>query len=318
MKKFHMIVDLEKCVGCFNCMLACKDEHVGNKWLPYTDEQQKHENKWICPTMTERGEAPYTEVTYVTKMCQHCDNAPCAKKYPDVFIKRSDGLMLIDYKRAADKNIVDACPYGMISWNEELGCAQKCTGCAHLIDNGWKEPRCVQACPLRALQTVFCEDAEWEKIIEKQGLKPITDGSNKPRVMYKNLYFYNKCFVKGALCFNKDGIEEAAIDAKVELLVNKTVVATTTTDFLGEFYIDMIPKNTGAMQIKAYLEGYDPIVKDFEIKEESVILDALKFGGGEGKPAVILPNEHAYEQALDHMIPKDVEAAKKAFQEADK
>ena len=29
MRKFHMIVDLEKCVGCFNCMLACKDENVG-------------------------------------------------------------------------------------------------------------------------------------------------------------------------------------------------------------------------------------------------------------------------------------------------
>ena len=71
-------------------------------------------------------------------------------------------------------------------------------------------------------------------------------------------------------------------------------------------------------EIKAYMDGYDPIVKDFEIKEESVVLDAMKFGGGEGKPAVILPNEHAYEQALDHMIPKDVEAAKKAFKEADK
>ena len=118
--------------------------------------------------------------------------------------------------------------------------------------------------------------------------------------------------------FDKDGIEEAAVGVKVELLVNKTVVATTTTDFLGEFYIDMIPKNTGDMQIKAYMDGYDPIVKDFEIKEESVVLDAMKFGGGEGKPAVILPNEHAYEQALDHMIPKDVEAAKKAFKEADK
>ena len=147
MKKFHMIIDLEKCVGCFNCMLACKDEHVGNKWLPYTEEQQKHENKWICPTMTERGEAPYTEVTYVTRLCQHCDNAPCAKKYPDVFVKRSDGVMLIDYRKAKNKDLVDACPYGMVSWNEELGCAQKCTGCSHLIDDGWKEPRCVQTCP---------------------------------------------------------------------------------------------------------------------------------------------------------------------------
>ncbi|MBR3401388.1 MAG: oxidoreductase [Parasporobacterium sp.] len=313
MKKFHMIIDLEKCVGCFNCMLACKDEHVGNKWLPYTEEQQKHEDKWICPTMTERGEAPYTEVTYVTRLCQHCDNAPCAKKYPDVFVKRSDGVMLIDYRKAKNKDLVDACPYGMVSWNEELGCAQKCTGCSHLIDDGWKEPRCVQTCPLRALQTVYCEDNEWDKIVEKQGLKPITDGSNKPRVMYKNLYFYNKCFVKGALCFDQDGIEEAAIDAKVELLVGGICVAQTQSDFLGEFYIDRIPKNSGKMQIRATYGEFEPIIADFEIKTKSVVLDALKFGGGSGKPAVILPNEHANEQALTHMIPKDAEAARKAF-----
>ena len=201
----------------------------------------------------------------------------------------------------------------MIHWNEELEVAQKCTGCAHLIDEGWKEPRCVQTCPLRALQTVFCEDSEWERIVEKQGLKAITDGTNKPRVMYKNLYFYNKCFVKGALCFDKEGIEEAAVDTKVELLVGNTVVAVTQTDFLGEFYIDRIPKNSGAMKIRASLEGFDPLVVEFEVKNKSVILDALKFGGGKGKPAVILPNENAYKQAMDHMIPKDQEAARKVF-----
>lgn len=131
--------------------------------------------------------------------------------------------------------------------------------------------------------------------------------------MYKNLYFYNKCFVKGSLCFDKDGIEEAAIDAKVELLVNKIPIAQTQTDFLGEFYIDRIPKNSGKMQIRATYGDFEPLVADFEVADKSVVLDALKFGGGHGKPAVILPNAHANEQALDHMIPKDVEAAKKAF-----
>jgi len=297
MKKFHMIVDLEKCVGCFNCMLACKDEHVDNKWLPYTDSQKKHEQKWINPTMYERGEAPYTEVCYVTRMCQHCDNAPCAKKYPDVFIKRTDGIMLMDVSKAGDKDIVSACPYGMVSWNDELNLAQKCTGCAHLMDNGWKEPRCVQSCPLRALQTVFVEDSEWEEIIEKQGLKPITDGSNKPRVMYKNLYRYNKCFVKGALAVDKNGLEEGAIGAKVELLVNKTPVAIAESDFLGEFYIDRIPKNSGKMEIRVTYEKYEPVTVAFEIADKSVVLEPIKFGEGQAKEAIILPNEHSVELA---------------------
>ena len=318
MKKFHMIIDLEKCVGCFNCMLACKDEHVGNRWMPYTEEQQKHEDKWVCPTMTERGIAPYTEVTYVTKLCQHCDNAPCVKKYPDAFIKRSDGLVILDPKKARGrKELVDACPYGNVHWNDDFNLAQKCTGCAHLTDQGWVEPRCVQACPLRALQSVYCEDYEWEKIVDAQGLKPITDGTNKPRVMYKNLFYYNKCFIKGALAFDdEEGREVAAVGAHVSLLINNIKIAETDADFLGEFYIDKIPKNSGKITVKAELDGYDAVSQEVEVKEESICLECMKFGSSEaGKSAVILPNEKAIEQAFTHMTKADEEESRKAWEE---
>ena len=42
---------------------------------------------------------------------------------------------------------MDACPYDVIFFNEDLNLAQKCTGCAHLLDDGWAEPRCADACP---------------------------------------------------------------------------------------------------------------------------------------------------------------------------
>ncbi|XFO68983.1 hypothetical protein SPSIL_052110 [Sporomusa silvacetica DSM 10669] len=32
MKKWHLIIDVEKCEDCNNCHMACKDEHVGNEW----------------------------------------------------------------------------------------------------------------------------------------------------------------------------------------------------------------------------------------------------------------------------------------------
>ena len=169
-----MIVDVEKCVGCFNCMLACKDEHVGNRWMPYTDEQRKHGDKWINPTSYERGKAPYTEFCFVTRTCYQCDNPACMEKFPDEIYKREDGIVIIDPQKAkGKKEIVGACPYGQIHWNEERNLPQKCTGCAHLIDEGWERPRCVQACPLRAINTVYCEEDEWEKIIVNQGLKSI-------------------------------------------------------------------------------------------------------------------------------------------------
>lgn len=278
MKTMHMIVDVEKCVGCFNCMLACKDEHVGNRWMPYTDEQRKHGDKWINPTSYERGKAPYTEFCFVTRTCYQCDNPACMEKFPDEIYKREDGIVIIDPQKAkGKKEIVGACPYGQIHWNEERNLPQKCTGCAHLIDEGWERPRCVQACPLRAINTVYCEEDEWEKIIVNQGLKSITpDDGNKPRVLYKNLYRYNRCFIKGAIFFESSKVEEPAVDADVALYLNGMFIDKMRSDFLGEYYFDRIPKNSGKFVLKIALEGFDPIEKEVEVGAESVVVDEIK------------------------------------------
>ncbi len=259
-------------------MIACKDEHVGNSWLPYTDEQQKHEEKWINPTRYERGRAPYTEVCYVTKMCQHCKEAPCEKACPDAVYRREDGIVLLDAKKAkGNKALVDACPYGMISWNEERDSAQKCTMCAHLLDAGWKEPRCVQACPLRAISIVRSSDDEFEEIIEEQKLKALYEGCHKPRVLYRNLYKYTTCFISGALAYKQDGIEKAAADATVRLKLNGELLKEVQTDFFGEFKIDRIPKNSGTFEIEALTPGYRPVRCEVTVGDESPCLNVLFF-----------------------------------------
>jgi len=278
MEKVHLIVDLQKCVGCFNCMVACKDEHVGNSWLPYTAAQQKHEEKWIGPEKHERGAAPYTEVCYVTKLCQHCGNAPCEKACPDAVYRRADGIVLLDAQRAkGNKALVDACPYGMISWNEELMTAQKCTMCAHLLDSGWKEPRCVQACPLRALSIVRCEDAEFEKLSEDQVLKPLYGGGTAPRVLYRNLYKYAACFIAGALAMREDGVEKAAAGAAVRLKLNGETLTEVKTDFFGDFKLDRIPPNSGPFELECSLDGYKPVTREVAVGDESPCLDVMYF-----------------------------------------
>ena len=278
MKKAHIVVDLMKCVGCFNCMVACKDEHVGNSWLPVTDAQQKHEEKWIGPDKHERGVPPYTQVCYVTKMCQHCDNAPCAAACPDAVHKRPDGIVLLDADKArGNKDLVNACPFGMISWNDELATAQKCTMCAHLLDAGWKEPRCVQACPLRALSFVFCEDSDFEELARNQLLKPLYEGSHAPRVLYRNLYKYTSCFIAGALAYREDGIDKAAAGADVRLLLNGALLKEVKTDFFGEFRIDRIPKNSGVFEIEGLLPGFHSIRHSVTVGEDSPCLDVLFF-----------------------------------------
>ena len=278
MKKWHMIVDLEKCVGCFNCLMACKDEHIGNDWSPYTQEQEKHEGPWIQPTRYERGAAPYTEVCFVTRTCQHCDEPKCAEVCPEAVTKRPDGIVLLDPARAkGNEALKKACPYGAIQWNETLDVAQKCTMCAHLLDQGWKEPRCVQACPLRAISVAYCEDFEFEKMVESQKLKPISDGSNKPRVMYKNLYKYNKCFIKGAIAYKNGERMDAATEAKVRLLMNGVELKETYADFLGEYKFDRIPKDSGTFTLEYTLDGFEPVTQEVTIEKDSVIAPLVEF-----------------------------------------
>lgn len=79
---------------------------------------------------------------------------------------------------------VAACPCGVIYFNEGLNLAQKCTGCAHLLDAGYELPRCVEACPTNALR--FGEEGELaDLIIGATVLKPETGA--RPRVHYRNI-----------------------------------------------------------------------------------------------------------------------------------
>jgi tetrathionate reductase subunit B len=148
-----IIVDIAKCNGCYNCQIACKDEHVDNDWLPVSKPQPDTGHFWMHLTEIERGQYPKVKIAYIAKPCMQCQEPGCMKAAKDGAIyKRKDGIVIIDpIKSKGQKDLVAACPYGSIYWNEELKIPQKCTFCAHLLDKGWKEPRCVQACPTGAL-----------------------------------------------------------------------------------------------------------------------------------------------------------------------
>ena len=82
---------------------------------------------------------PKVKMHYQPVLCMHCDNAPCMAACPveGAIYRRKDGLVIIDpVKCTGCKNCVDACPYKTIYFNEDLNIAQKCTGCAHLLDSG--------------------------------------------------------------------------------------------------------------------------------------------------------------------------------------
>ncbi len=145
MARYGMIMDVTKCNGCYNCFLACRDEYCGNEFPPYSASQPMTGHFWMRIIEKERGKFPKVKVAYTAVPCMHCENPTCVKLAQNGAIyKRTDGIVIIDPKKAVgQKELLSTCPYRVIYWNEEKQLPQKCTLCAHLLDQGWKEPRCV-------------------------------------------------------------------------------------------------------------------------------------------------------------------------------
>lgn len=244
----YLVVDVSLCHDCNNCFVACKDEHVDNEWLPYTDEQPRHGHRWMNIQRKERGQYPRIDVAYLPMPCQHCQDAPCQKAHPDAISRRSDGIVLIDTTKAkGNKALVESCPYGAIYWNEEANIAQKCTMCAHLIDgdDDVKMPRCAHSCPTGAIQYYKMDPAEMEKKIAAEGLEAYRPGlGTKPNVLYKNLYRYEKAFVAGGLLKGGECAEGVEVTLK-----GSGVNESKTTDYFGDFKFDALLPGEYSLEI---------------------------------------------------------------------
>ena len=204
MKKWNLIVDVGRCHNSNNCFLSVADEYQGNEHPGYSAAMPAHGHRWIDVKKKERGQAPMVDVAYLPKMCMHCDDAPCITAAEnDAVIKRDDGIVIIDPEKAkGQKHLVDACPYGAIWWNEERQLPQHWNFDAHLLDSGWKEPRCVQSCPTGALSSVLLDNSEMEKLKSEEGLEELQpEVKTRPRVHYKNLHLYKKCFISRCIHF---------------------------------------------------------------------------------------------------------------------
>lgn len=260
MRKWNLIIDVSKCEDCNNCFLACKDEHVDNEWPGYTSAQPLHGHRWMNIMRKERGAFPMIDVAYRPTPCMHCDDAPCMKNATDDAIyKRKDGLVLIDPQKAAgQKELTKSCPYGVIYWNEEKNVPQKCTFCAHLLDQGWDKPRCVQSCPTGALTAVCITDDEMAAKVKAEELQTLLpDKATKPRVYYKNLYRYNSCFIGGSVSYKKEGLDECAEGATVKLMREDGTCATTVTDSYGDFRFDQLKENSGTYTLQLSFINYE-------------------------------------------------------------
>jgi Fe-S-cluster-containing dehydrogenase component len=262
MSKWHMIVDVAGCTNCQVCVLACHDEHVGNAFPGYAEEMPKHGHKWIEIKAKERGASPMMDIAFLPVMCQHCDNAPCMAAGKDGAIsKRADGIVIIDpVKAKGQKHLVDACPYGAIWWNEEKELPQHWIFDAHLLDDGWKEPRAATVCATAALRAVKCDDATFQKTIEAEGLEELhPEFGAKPRVWYKNLYRYTKVFIGGSV-ETRTGGPGSPVDcvkgAHVALTKDGAKIDECFTDVYGDFKFDKLDPDSGEYSLEIAAEGH--------------------------------------------------------------
>ncbi len=165
--KWGMLIDLEKCVGCNACTMACKEENGTPQGIDWNIVRSAVEDK-----------PPNIEGSFLPIPCMHCENPPCVEVcIANATYRREDGLVIQNNRRCIGCRYCQvACPYGRryFNWKEpdnsranpavevrRRGLVEKCTFCIHRINNAYEKglepgkdqevtPACVNICPTEA------------------------------------------------------------------------------------------------------------------------------------------------------------------------
>lgn len=179
MTRWAMVVEQDRCIGCWACAIACKVENSVSLDLWW--QRVLTVDGVVTPTSDLGLDGPVADIstatnpvkTYLPVQCQHCERPDCAAACPtDAITRRADGIVVIDEAACIGCGYCTvACPYDAISLNDgpprfpsgleaghgsaavaprSSGVAEKCTFCVHRVDVG-VEPACVEACPTQVL-----------------------------------------------------------------------------------------------------------------------------------------------------------------------
>lgn len=182
MSQIAFFFDQTRCTGCSACRVACKDWHD----IPAGSEN------WMRIHYTEKGVCPTVHVSYLAAPCWHCEAPLCVPACPvQAIVKRDeDGIVVVDRKaclgnEACDEKCRKACPYDAPQFGSDPGAKMgKCDLCLDRLQTG-KRPTCVEACPVRAL-----DSGPLQALASKYGDSKIAVGFKsarrvKPSVVFK-------------------------------------------------------------------------------------------------------------------------------------
>ena len=163
-RKLGLVIDLDTCVGCHACAVACKQWNEGGAFGPLPDADPYGKEPlgvWFNRVHTyevERGAGKAPMTVHFPRSCLHCETPDCVTVCPTgaSYKRAEDGIVLVDEAKCIGCKLCSwACPYGAREYGEARGVMQKCTLCVDRIynqslDEGDRQPACVQACPTRA------------------------------------------------------------------------------------------------------------------------------------------------------------------------
>jgi Fe-S-cluster-containing dehydrogenase component len=148
MARFAMVIDTKKCVGCMDCVVACRTENS----VPIGVNRD-----WIVQDV--RGVFPTVQMEIRSERCNHCDHPPCVHCCPTGASHVHDlgGIVLVTEEQCIGcKACMAACPYDARFVHPD-GYADKCTFCVHRVEKGL-DPACVSVCPTHCMYFGDVED----------------------------------------------------------------------------------------------------------------------------------------------------------------
>ena len=205
MSRYAIVTDLDRCVGCLACSVACKvvnEVPIGSYW-----------NKVLRvgpnPTPGGCGDWPEVDLYFLPLGCQHCENPACVKACPvgATYKDPETGIVRQDYDRCIGcRMCMAACPYTGVrsfNWQEpknQMGFAigdadapkhqkhtvEKCTFCYQRTSKG-ETPACMDLCPARARHWGDLDDPDSEisQIIASRPYEQLlTERGTQPNVYY--------------------------------------------------------------------------------------------------------------------------------------
>ena len=194
-KKLGLVIDLDTCVGCHACAIACKEWNAGGIAGPLTDEDpygrepfgvwfnRVHSYEVAGTGNGERGTGKSVDANSMTvhfpRSCLHCETPACVTVCPTgaSYKRAEDGIVLVDEDKCIGCKLCSwACPYGAREYSQVEGVMKKCTLCVDRIYNeqleeSERQPACVQACPTRARHfgDLGDPDSDVSKLVAERG-----------------------------------------------------------------------------------------------------------------------------------------------------